>query len=253
MNLFILFGTFFINDALQLFYLVTQSNYQGSLRLYSISIMILNFISSPILLILISAYKTELNSFTYSIRICLFFPISLVLCNAYLALHPSAMQFLMCFVGVRDIRDVIKCLKGVYYAKMCIFISFELVVEGITVILSLKSSQTFDTISKIYLCSFLTVTILLILISYFGISKHYGTYITDFSYRISYFDNFNSQYESLAEESVGNRHSILTLKFKVIEENDEVCAICLDRLKVGDGVLEINSCKHEFHDICLEE
>ncbi|CAG9327130.1 unnamed protein product [Blepharisma stoltei] len=253
LNLILLFGMFILYDSVLLMYLMTEEFSIMILQRFCVSILILSFISNPILLILISAYRTELSSFNFSLRIYAFFPIAFIFCNTFLAMHPKVMKFLMFFMGLKDTREIYKLTLCVFFGKYYMTVFLELFIQSWVIAYNIIESKNFNFNAIIYVGTVILFSILLGVLRYFDANKIYRDYVIEYSIDNPDLDGrliVETEESEIYPPSDGTGVAYKRISYDP-KGDEKTCAVCLENLIKGDIALEINSCGHQFHENCL--
>ncbi|CAG9327768.1 unnamed protein product [Blepharisma stoltei] len=234
LSLFGSIGSIIIYNCLLLCYLFAAKFKEPILKFCGLAFFSLSCMTNPIMLTLATKDGSTFSSQKYTLRLLLFFPLSIILSNTFLALNPIIMQKLMLLIGVTDFSKIIYSIFYLYIGKLCSTGILDVFCQFFIVGSNLEGEGFSIEEPQIYLFALLITSIILIFLSLCCCTDVIRAYI--------------EQYQTLA-----NIREKLIPKIWIYssEMKEEMCAICLDAFNIGQRIGILMSCNHIFHENCL--
>ncbi|CAG9322713.1 unnamed protein product [Blepharisma stoltei] len=236
LTLFGSIGSVLVYNALLLCYLVAAKFKEPILKFCGLAFFSISCMTNPIMLALATKDGSTFSSQKYTLRLLIFFPLSIVLSNTFLALNPIIMQKLMLIVGVTDFSKVVYSVFYLYIGKLCSTGILDVFCQFFIVGSNLERDGINAEEPQIYLLALLILSIILIFLSLCCCTDVVTAYL--------------EQYQPLKNV---REKLIPGIKNYSIEMKEEMCAICLEVFSVGQKIGALIGCQHIFHESCLNK
>jgi hypothetical protein len=210
-----------------LFISLSFGKYTSGLFEVSFSLLVVSWGLNALALVSFAKQATHYRWKQFTLRLFVFFPVSLVLTNSLIGLHPRVLSRCLKFVGITETEVILKAVTMIYCCKIAT--TGLLDTFGQVLVAGHNHAQVF-WVSAVFAASSS-----LVCLAFFVFSV--GCYFEVINRFVLQFELLLLVSEKLLKPNV----------FKSRTEGD-FCAICRDAVEIGQLMAEMPICSHAFHE-----